>query len=64
MGVEVLVLNRALGQSPEDDLRLQVHGRLAEYERAKRIERHRRGKRQAARGGAVHVRRGAPEGDR
>ena len=29
-GVEVIFLNRALGQSPEDDLLLQVQGMLAE----------------------------------
>jgi site-specific DNA recombinase len=63
-GVEVILLNRALGQSPEDDLLLQVQGMSAEYERAKIIERHRRGKRHAARSGAVHVLRGAPYGSR
>ena len=54
-GVEVVFLNRALGQSPEDDLLLQVQGMIAEDERAKIIERHRRGKRHAARVGVVHV---------
>ena len=44
MGVEVVVLNRELGRSPEDDLLLQVQGMRAEYERAKIVERHRRGK--------------------
>jgi len=63
-GVEVVFLNRALGQSPEDDLLLQVQGMIAEYERAKIIERHRRGKRHAARAGAVHVLSGAPYGYR
>jgi site-specific DNA recombinase len=63
-GVEVLFLNRALGQSPADDLLLQVQGMIAEYERAKIIERHRRGKRHAARIGAVNVLSGAPYGDR
>ena len=63
-GVEVVFLNRALGQSPEDDLLLQVQGMIAEYERAKIIERHRRGKRHAARGGAVNVLSGAPYGYR
>jgi site-specific DNA recombinase len=63
-GVEVLFLNRALGQSPEDDLLLQVQGMIAEYERAKIIERHRRGKRHAAHVGAVHVLSGAPSGYR
>src|SRR5216683_5603198 len=61
-GVEVMFLNRALGQSPEDDLLLQVQGMIAEYERAKIIERHRRGKRHAARVGMVNVLSGAPYG--
>src|SRR3989441_1876285 len=63
-GVEVVFLNRALGQSPEDDFLLQGQGMIAEYERAKSIERHRRGKRHAARTGAVHVLSGAPYGYR
>ena len=49
-GVEVVFLNRAIGLSPEDDLLLQVQGMVAEYERAKILERSRRGKRHAARG--------------
>jgi len=63
-GVEVVFLKRALGQSPEDDLLLQVQGMIAEYERAKIIERHRRGKRHAAQVGAVNVLSGAPYGYR
>ena len=63
-GVEVIFLNRALGQSPEDDLLLQVQGMIAEYERAKIIERHRRGKRHAAHVGGVNVLSGAPYGYR
>src|SRR5438445_3453869 len=51
MGVEVVFLNRELGRSPEDDLLLQVQGMMAEYERAKIIERHRRGKLAGARAG-------------
>lgn len=47
-GVEVIFLNRPLGQSPEDQLLLQVQGVIAEYERAKLLERSRRGKRHAA----------------
>src|SRR5262249_40656221 len=47
-GVEVIFLNRELGRSPEDDLLLQVQGMVAEYERAKILERSRRGKRHAA----------------
>ena len=63
-GVEVKFLNRELGQTPEDELLLQVQGMMAEYERAKIIERHRRGKRHAARAGAVNVLSGAPYGYR
>ena len=54
-GVEVVFLNRQLGQSPEDDLLLQVQGMIAEYERAKILERSRRGKLHAARRGLVNV---------
>lgn len=61
-GVEVVFLNRELGRSPEDDLLLQVQGMMAEYERAKIIERHRRGKLHAARVGSVNVLSGAPYG--
>lgn len=38
-GVDVIFLNHPLGESPEDDLLLQVQGMVAEYERAKIIER-------------------------
>lgn len=34
-GVEVIFLNREVGQTPEDQLLLQVQGMIAEYERAK-----------------------------
>lgn len=61
-GVEVIFLNRELGRSPEDDLLLQVQGMVAEYERAKILERSRRGKRHAARAGVVSVLCGAPYG--
>lgn len=63
-GVEVVFLNRELGGSPEDELLLQVQGMMAEYARAKIVERHRRGKRHAARAGAVNVLSGAPYGYR
>jgi site-specific DNA recombinase len=63
-GVEGIFLNRELGRSPEDDVRLQVPGMMAEDARATMIERHRRGKRHAARAGAVHVLSGAPYGCR
>jgi len=63
-GVELLFLNRELGRSPEDDLLLQVQGMVAEYERAKILERSRRGKRHAAQLGSVNVLSGAPYGYR
>ena len=62
--VEVVFLNRELGRTPEDDLLLQVQGMMAEYERAKIIERHRRGKLHRARAGSVNVLGGAPYGYR
>jgi site-specific DNA recombinase len=63
-GVEVNFLNREVGQTPEDQLLLQVQGMIAEYERAKILERSRRGKRHAAQSGAVSVLSGAPYGYR
>ncbi len=64
LGVEIIFLNRAIGLSPEDDLLLQVQGMVAEYERAKILERSRRGKRHAAHHGRVSVLSGAPYGYR
>jgi site-specific DNA recombinase len=63
-GVEITFLNRAIGVSPEEDLLLQMQGMFAEYERAKIMERSRRGKRHAATGGSVNVLSGAPYGYR
>src|SRR5204862_8241902 len=63
-GVELVFLNRALGKSPEDDLLLQVQGMVAEYERAKILERSRRAELHAARKGSVNVLAGAPYGYR
>ena len=63
-GVEVIFLNHRLGQTPEEDLLLQVQGMVAEYERAKILERSRRGKLHAARQGSVNVLSGAPYGYR
>jgi site-specific DNA recombinase len=62
--VEVVFLNRPLGQSPEDDLLLQVQGIVAEYERAKILERSRRGKKHAAQRGSLNVMSCAPFGYR
>ena len=63
-GVKLVFLNHALGTSPEEDLLLQVQGMISEYERAKIMERSRRGKRHAARRGSVNVLSGAPYGYR
>jgi len=63
-GVELIFLNRQIGTSPEEDLLLQVQGMVAEYERAKILERSRRGKRYAAGRGRVNVLSGAPYGYR
>ncbi len=63
-GVEIVFLNRAIGVSPEEDLLLQMQGMFAEYERAKILERSRRGKRSAAQRGLVSVLSGAPFGYR
>jgi site-specific DNA recombinase len=63
-GVEVVFLNRAIGESAEDQLLLQVQGVVAEYERAKIQERFRRGKRHSAQSGRVSAFSTAPYGYR
>jgi site-specific DNA recombinase len=63
-GIEVVFLNHEIGRSPEEDLLLQVQGMVAEYERAKILERSRRGKLHAARRGSPNVLSGAPYGYR
>jgi site-specific DNA recombinase len=63
-GVEVIFLRNPIGRGPEQDLLLQVQGMIAEYERAKILERCRRGKQHAARRGSVNVLAGAPYGYR
>jgi site-specific DNA recombinase len=59
-GVEIVFLNR----SPEDDLPLQVQGIVSEYERAKIMERSRRGKKHIAQRGLLNVMSNAPFGYR
>ena len=59
-----MFLNRQTGDTPEDELLLQVQGMVAEYERAKIMERSRRGKLHAAKQGSVSVLAGAPYGYR
>lgn len=63
-GIELVFLNREIGQSPEDELLLQMQGMIAEYERAQMLERSRRGKRHKAQQGSVNVLCGAPYGYR
>ncbi len=64
LGAKVVFVNREIGKTPEDDLLLQVQGMMAEYERAKIIERVRRGKLQGAKQGLINVLSGAPYGYR
>jgi site-specific DNA recombinase len=63
-GVEVIFLCNPPGRGPEESLLRQVQGMIAEYERAKIMERCRRGKQYAARHGSVAVLSGAPYGYR
>jgi DNA invertase Pin-like site-specific DNA recombinase len=63
-GIGIVFLNRDIGQSPEDNLLLQMQGMMAEYERAKIMERSRRGKRHAAQVGLLSVLSAAPYGYR
>jgi len=63
-GVDLVFLNRPVGQTAEDQLLLQVQGVMAEYERAKFMERSRRGKRHAAQTGNVGILCHAPYGYR
>jgi site-specific DNA recombinase len=63
-GIEVIFLNHRVGNTPEDQLLLQAQGVMAEYERAKILERTRRGKRHAASQGKVNVLSCVPYGYR
>ncbi len=61
-GVDVIFLNHAIGKTPEEDLLLQMQGMISEYERAKIIERNRRGKIHRAKTGSINVLSNAPYG--
>ena len=63
-GVEVVFLNQSLGNTPDERLLVQVQGIMAEFERAKILERSRRGKRHAAQQGRLSVLTQAPYGYR
>lgn len=61
-GVLVVFLNSPPGRSAEEEMMVQVQGMFAEYERAKLMERYRRGKLHKARSGVVNALSGAPYG--
>jgi DNA invertase Pin-like site-specific DNA recombinase len=61
-GVTVVFLNAPSGTTAEDELLVQVQGRIAEYERAKILERSRRGKIHRARQGEISPLGSAPYG--
>jgi site-specific DNA recombinase len=63
-GVEVILLNRPVGRTPEDQRLVPVQGVIAAYERAKVLERSRRGKRHAAQTGHGGILGHAPYGYR
>jgi site-specific DNA recombinase len=63
-GVRVTMLEGRNGDSAEDQLLVQVQGVIAEYERAKIMERSRRGKLHKARAGSINVLSNAPYGYR
>jgi site-specific DNA recombinase len=63
-GVEVVFLCNPHSDDPAENLLVQVQGMIAEYERAKIMERSRRGKQHAARRGSVNVLSAAPYGYR
>src|SRR6202140_4320772 len=63
-GVETRFLNAPQSATAEDQLLVQFQGMIAEYERAKILERSRRGKRHRARAGEISVLSGAPYGYR
>ena len=64
VGIQVRFLNHDIGTTPEDEMLLQMQGMFAEYERAKIMERNRRGKLHRAKSGSVNVLSNAPFGYR
>ena len=64
LGVTVVFLNCETSDTPESQLLLQMQGMIAEYERAKIMERHRRGKIHSAKQGLINVLSTAPYGYR
>ena len=62
--VEVVFLSQSVGETPEEVLLVQVQGMFAEYERAKILERCRRGRRHTAQRGSLNAIAHAPYGYR
>jgi site-specific DNA recombinase len=62
LGVTFSFANRQIGETPEDQMLLQIQGIISEYEREKILERARRGKLYAAKCGKIRVLSGAPYG--
>lgn len=54
-GAEIIFLNFQAENNPESNLLLQMQGMIAEYERAKIMERHRRGKIHTAKRGSINA---------
>lgn len=63
-GIELIFINHEVGRTPEGELLLQMQGMIAEYERAKILERCRRGRLHTAQRGSVNVLTCAPYGYR
>jgi site-specific DNA recombinase len=63
-GVELIFINHEIGRTPEGELLLQMQGMISEYERAKILERCRRGRLHTAQRGSVNVLTCAPYGYR
>ena len=63
-GVETVFIKSPQASTPEEQLLVQFHGMIAEYERAQIAERTRRGKKHRAKTGSVNVLSGAPYGYR
>jgi site-specific DNA recombinase len=61
-GARVEFIRSVKGETPEEELLLQMQGMIAEYERSMIVERCRRGKRHKAKQGRVNVLCGAPYG--
>ena len=61
-GVDLIFVNHDIDDTPEGELLVQIQGVIAQYERAKILERSRRGRQHAARSGAISALSGAPYG--